>query len=112
MTGECFCHAGVQDDGWRQALWTRIFGKPEAPITQPFPLTRAGFPDGDGLVVFLDKSRVSSEQLQLLAQGVAKHFGLDPVELLDEMRAGPVPIKCGPDVSTVGCSRHVLGAIL
>lgn len=108
----CSCHAIVHDGGWRERLWTQVFGKPEAPIVQPWPIEEAELAGERSRFVRLALKRVTEEQLQALARGIAEHFGDSPEEILPQMREVGMPIKCDGDVSLIGCQRHVLGMIL
>lgn len=111
---DCFCHATVRDGDWRERLWTDVFGKPEAPVVQPFPVERAELAGEPDFMVRLDKTRCSVDQLRQLGKGIARQFGLPVAEVVDDMLDPNkiAPIRCDRYVTVVGCPRHVLGAIL
>ena len=112
MPAVCFCSARIHDPQWRVDLWTRVFGKPEAPVVQPFPVESADFPDGRARFVRLDVKRCSPEQLQQIAEAVAQRFGLSITDVYDDAQRHGWPVKCDENVILTGCPVHVLGAVV
>lgn len=112
MPAACFCTARVHGPQWRVALWTAVFGKPEAPIVQPFPVEAATFPDGDARFVRLDVTRITPDQIGLIVEGVARQFGLPVAEVAYDAQRHGFPVKCDENVSLTGCPVHVLGAVV
>ena len=112
MPAACFCSARIHGPQWRVDLWTKVFGEPEAPVVQPFPVESADFPDGRARFVRLDVSRCTTDQLRLIAEGIAQQFGLQIVDVYDDAQRAGWVIKCDENVILTGCPVHVLGAVV
>lgn len=112
MPAACSCFARVHGPEWRVDLWTRVFGKPEAPIVQPFPVEAATFPDGDARFVRLDTKRCTPAQTRMITEGIARQFGRSVDDVAADTQRQGFPIKCDENVILTGCPVHVRGAVL
>ena len=102
---KCRCIAFCRDGGWREALWTRVFGEPVVPISHPYPVS-ANLAGERHPALFLDKSRVTPSQIRLLSGAIVKHFSLSQTEALAEMANAPIPIKVDETISVQVCFQH------
>jgi hypothetical protein len=105
---KCVCYAVMNSkDPGRADLWKRIFPQNgHLPIRSPIPAGTGRFPDSESHFYYMDMSRVTPEQKQMIIQELARKFHLTEDEVASDIERVGIPIKAD-DVMVSWCPLHV-----
>jgi len=93
----CECEAIISKEDPRYELWRQVVPNAHLPIKHP--IAKNGFYEGD-------PSRLTEEQIQLIATLCSKKFNITKEEILKDIRKGILPIKA-ENVSLSICDLHI-----